>query len=180
MFLTQALIARKLGSLALGQYTQATATMNILAAVMPLGFQVIASYFAVEYAVRGQSSMLWKFLKQSYLQTAIVAAVLFLTGLAFLPQLQSLKLLWVPICLMATAIAFVFILGSVLVALRRPIIGFSADVHLRPLTIAAALAFALILSPEIGTIKFMLWAMAFGYVTLRSLTQQFQSPQLET
>jgi O-antigen/teichoic acid export membrane protein len=166
MFLTQALIARKLGSLTLGQYTQATAMMNILASVMPLGFQVIASYFAVEYAVRGQSSALWKFLKQSYLQTVLLAGALFITGLAFLPQLQSIQLLWVPICLMATAIAFVFISGSVLVALRRPLIGFSADVLLRPVTIASALALALSFSPGTGTIKFMLWAMAGGYVVI--------------
>jgi O-antigen/teichoic acid export membrane protein len=75
-------------------------------------------------------------------------------------------LLWVPICLMATAIAFVFISGSVLVALRRPLIGFSADVLLRPVTIASALALALSLSLGTGTIKFMLWAMAGGYIVI--------------
>jgi O-antigen/teichoic acid export membrane protein len=166
MFITQAIIARKLGSLALGQYTQATATMNILASVMPLGFQVIASYFAVEYATRGQSGVLWTFLKQTYLQTIVVAGALFLAGLAFIPKLQPVQLLWVPICIMAISIAFVFISGSVLVALKRPIIGLSADIILRPLTIAAALALALFVSPKTDTIKFMLWAMAFVFMII--------------
>ncbi len=82
IFAIQALIARKLGSETLGQYMQLAAAINIAAVILPLGFQVIASYFAVEYATRGQGSLLRRFLAQAYGQAVLLAALMLAAGLA--------------------------------------------------------------------------------------------------
>ena len=41
------------GSYALGQYLLFVAAINLIALVLPLGFQIVGGYFAADYAARG-------------------------------------------------------------------------------------------------------------------------------
>ena len=53
VFLTQALIARFWGAELLGEYLLVTATVNLIAVVMPLGFHTVGAFFAADYRARG-------------------------------------------------------------------------------------------------------------------------------
>ncbi len=53
-FFVQVAIARFLGSQALGEYILVMATVNVVAVVMPLGFEATGTYFAAEYRAKGE------------------------------------------------------------------------------------------------------------------------------
>lgn len=148
MVTVQAVIARNFGEAALGAYLQGLSAINILAAAMPLGFQIIAAYFAVEYASRQQGALLKGFLIQAYLQVALVSGMTLVLMLAILPEILPASSVFVAnspaIWLMASAVALVSVSGSALFALRRPLAGFSADGILRPLGAAACVAFVVL------------------------------------
>src|SRR4029078_3210225 len=61
-FLVQVAISRFLGSQALGEYILVMATVNIIAVMMPLGFEATGTYFAAEYRARGEGRLLRGFM----------------------------------------------------------------------------------------------------------------------
>lgn len=171
MFATQAYIARRLGSDKLGQFTEVTAIINILSVVTPLGFQVVATYFAVEYVTRAQGGVLRRFLTQSYLQIVAMFAVLLVADMIGLPLAVfggSIAAHWFSICLMAFALALVYVSGSVLVAARRPILAIIGDILIRPLIVAGAVAIALVAMQPEGVLAgmFRIMSAAFFAVAL--------------
>ncbi len=56
IFLAQAAIARFWGAEVLGEYLLVIAAVNIVAVVMPLGFETIGTYFAAEYRAKGEGA----------------------------------------------------------------------------------------------------------------------------
>ena len=147
MFAVQAMIARRLGSESLGHYVVAIATMNILAMVLPLGFQTIAAYFAAAYAARGEGLRLRRFFVQTVIQIVLVGAVALVLGPPALrlvagPEAPALAV-WGAIAPSATALALAGLAGAVLTALKRPLTGYLGDTLLRPLIAVSALALVL-------------------------------------
>ena len=57
-FLVQVAIARFISAQALGDYILVMAAVNIIAVVMPLGFETIGTYFAAEYRAKGEGRLL--------------------------------------------------------------------------------------------------------------------------
>ena len=80
MFAVQAGIARLMGAESLGQYAVAVSTMNLVCVALPLGFAVVANYFAPEYASRGQGAPLRRFFKQASLQAIVLGVLAYFLG----------------------------------------------------------------------------------------------------
>jgi O-antigen/teichoic acid export membrane protein len=143
MFAVQVALARIYGQETLAAYVVAIATTNILAAVMPLGFQVIAAYFAADYGANQNGGSLRRFATQAYAQAILAALVAVLVGPFLLASFGEQRLLamhiWPSLCLMALATALVFLSGAILVALKRPLVGFAADTLVKPFVMATAL-----------------------------------------
>jgi len=167
MFGSQALIAKWLGTDALGQYLQANAAANLCGGLLPLGFQTIAAYFTAEYASKAMGTSLRSFLRQAYAQTALMAVFVFLLGTLllerFLPNNPGITQNWAQICIFGTAIGFVVTSGGVLNSLKRPLLGMTADTVLRPLLIAGSLAMVLVPAAASLKVSDMLWFAAGGY-----------------
>ncbi len=144
IFLAQAAIARFWGAHVLGEYLLVIAAVNIVAVLMPLGFQTISTYFAAEYRARGQGQSLDGFMSRAYGHVLICGALLTtccypLTSLLGEPG-RVLADHWLAACLMAIATAVVYCNSALLVGLKRPFAGFFADTIFRPLLIVACFA----------------------------------------
>ncbi len=164
----QILIVRNLGPGQLGRYVEAAAVINLLAAAMPLGFNIIASYFAVEYAARQDGRTLRRFLARAYAHVILTGAAALAAGLVaarmiFAPGSAAAEH-WPALPLMAVAIALVYVSGAVLAALRRPLLAFLGDGLLRPLAAALASVIAIITIAPDAAIGAMLWIMAGVYL----------------
>lgn len=171
MFTVQALLARYFGEALLGQYMIAIAAMSLCAMVMPLGFQTIGTYFLAEYRAKGQGQNLRHFLLHSYGHVIGIFGLLLFFGryvvLAFGGALSGLADYWSQICVMAFATALVFISGSLLVAFKRPIVGFLADAFFRPMVMMASVVLVLIYgTPPDAMIGRLLWLMAIGSLVI--------------
>lgn len=168
----QILIVRQLGAAQLGHYVEASAAINLLAAVMPLGFNIIASYFAVDYAARDDGRALRRFMRRAYTHVLLTGAAAFIVipfsaGYVFAPGSAAAEN--VPaLCVMAAAIAAVYVSGAVLSALRRPLLAFLGDGLVRPLVAALATLIAIAATAPEATIGTLLWIMAaiYGFVAV--------------
>lgn len=170
IFLVQAAMARFWGAEILGQYLVVLAAVNIVAVVMPLGFETIGTYFAAEYRASGQGKALRSFMVRAYGHIAVTGLLLALVGRLALPFLgasgEVIAQHWVPAVAMAIATAVVYCNSALLVGLKRPLAGFFGDTVFRPLLVAAALAVALSLgNPERG-LEMLLWLMALGFAAI--------------
>lgn len=170
IFLAQAGIARFWGAEILGDYLIITAVVNIVALVMPLGFQTIGTYFVAEYAARGDRSMLMAFLRRSYGHVLVTGGLVFLlfepvAGL-FGATGQLFSQLAAPLTIFIVATAVIFTNSALLVGLRRPIAGLAAEAICRPLLIIGAfLIFTAMMMPDARLIS-MFWWLALGYVII--------------
>lgn len=174
VFLVQAFIARVWGAAILGDYLIVIAAVNLIAVVMPLGFQTIGTYFAAEYGARRDRRQLVAFLIRSYGHVAGCFALLLLAG----PPLLSwagqgdgvVGAHFVPVALLALATAVVYVNGAVLVGLRRPFAGFFADGIFRPMAVMGAfLACAAVFEAPPDGFSAMLWAIALAYVAISTV-----------
>lgn len=146
IFGMQAAMARLWGAELLGQYILIIACVNLIAVILPLGFQVIGNYFASEYSAHGQGTSLRRFALRAYIHIGVGTAVAFafspfigprlLGGASHMPNVLTSAIL------LAAATAAIFVNGALLVGLKRPIAGFGADTLLRPIGIIAAFAVA--------------------------------------
>jgi len=170
IFLVQAFIARLWGPELLGEYLIVIATVNLIAVVMPLGFQTIGTYFAAEYRARGERQQLVVFLIRSYGHVLAALLVLLVGGMPLLDVIGQgdsvLARHFVPLALLAFGTAMVYVNGAVLVGLKRPFAGFFADTLFRPMIVIAAFAIGLGFGPPAEGFSFMLWAVGFGYVAI--------------
>jgi O-antigen/teichoic acid export membrane protein len=173
IFLVQALIARMWGPDLLGEYLIVTATVNLIAVTMPLGFHTVGTYFAAEYRARGERKQLIVFLTRSYGHVVGALLLLLLLGPALLGPLgQGQSVLahhFVPIVLLAFSAALVYVNGALLVGLKRPFAGFFADTIFRPMMVMGAFLVALGLASPIEGFSLMLWIFAGGSAAI-SLT----------
>jgi O-antigen/teichoic acid export membrane protein len=173
IFLAQAAIARFWGAHVLGEYLLVIAAVNIVAVVMPLGFETIGTYFAAEYRARGQGHLLDGFMSRAYGHVLICGALLTtccypLTSLLGEPG-RVLAAHWLPACLMAIATAVVYCNSALLVGLKRPFAGFFADTIFRPLLIIACFAIAGIVMGAEARMGEMIWLLALGFAAIAAV-----------
>lgn len=183
IFLAQAAIARLWGSVQLGEYLIAIATINLLAIMLPLGMQTVGSYFAAEHAAKGDGKGLRAFAWLSYgliLFPGLLIAYLAGQLIHFLGVTgEHLEHMWWPISIMAVGSSVFFVNAGILVGLKRPFMGFFADTIFRPLLIVAALITSYAMAAPGENIQVLLWVLALTYcvvigvqtaITLRQLS----------
>lgn len=173
IFLAQAAIARFWGADILGEYLLIIATVNIVAVVLPLGFETIGTYFAAEYRARGEGRLLYGFMRRAYGHVALTSAVLLVTGypLAGLFGEPGRVLLahWLPACLMALATAVVYCNSALLVGMKRPFAGFFADTIFRPLLIVLCFAVAAMAGDAASKFAELIWLLAIGFAAIAAV-----------
>lgn len=171
VFIVQAFIAQAWGAAILGDYLIVIAAVNLIAVVMPLGFQTIGTYFAAEYRARGDRKQLRAFLIRAYGHVAAAAAVVLVGGPVLLGALglndHVVAVYFMPVALLALATAIVYVNGAVLVGLKRPYAGFFADGIFRPMMVlATVLGCAVWIGTPEAAFASMLWITALGYVAI--------------
>ncbi len=168
----QVLIARKLGGEQLGRYAVLLSVCNIVAVVLPLGFQTIASYFVAIYANANRGHALRHFAVQAYGQTIAMAfvALLFGSQILFLfgRDLMNFAEHWHYVVAAAFGLALMQLSASILISLRVALIGIAGDAILRPLVTAVALfaAFAAVEVPDVVATLFQFLAAGFVAIGL--------------
>lgn len=170
VFLTQALIARFWGAELLGEYLLVTATVNLIAVVMPLGFHTVGAYFAADYRARGEKRQLTQFMIRAYGHVLGTFALLLLAGyplLSLFGQTDSaLGQHFAPLMVLALSTGLVHVNGSVLIGLKRPLAGYFADAIFRPMVVLAAFLVALSFAVPAEAFDRMLWIIAIAYVAV--------------
>lgn len=173
IFLVQAFIARLWGPVLLGEYLVVIATVNIVAVIMPLGFQTVGTYFAAEYRARGERRQFTVFLLRSYGHVVGAFLLLLATGLPILHAIgQGESVLahhFVPLLLLALATAINYVSGAVLIGLKRPFAGFFSDAVFRPMVILGSFVAGLALTNPAAGFSFMLWAIGLCYILVSSV-----------
>lgn len=168
-FLVQVAIARFLGAQVLGDYILVMATVNIIAVVMPLGFEATGTYFAAEYRARGEGHMLRGFMTRAYGHIALCGVLVVALGYPvaglFGEPGKVLAMHWLPAAILCIATAMVFVSGAILVGLKRPFAGFFADTLARPMLAMAGFAVALNVMAE-SRITALLWVLSIGYAVV--------------
>ncbi|WP_375451942.1 lipopolysaccharide biosynthesis protein [uncultured Devosia sp.] len=170
VFLTQALIARLWGAALLGDYLLVTATINLIAVVMPLGFHTVGAYFAADYRARGEKRQLAQFMRRAYGHVLGTFVALLLAGYPLLMVLgqtgSALGQHFVPLAVLAFCSGLVHVNGSVLIGLKRPLAGYFADAVVRPMIVLAAFVLALSFAVPDAAFGSMLWIMAIAYLVV--------------
>jgi O-antigen/teichoic acid export membrane protein len=165
-FLVQVAIARYISGQALGDYILIMAAVNIVAVVMPLGFETIGTYFAAEYRARGEGRLLRGFMLRAYGHTALTGVLLLAVGYPiaglFGEPGRALAEHWLPAAVLAIATATVLVSGAMLVGLKRPFAGFFAETLFRPMLAFAGFAVALNVTAG-SAINTLLWVLSVGY-----------------
>ena len=170
VFLTQALIARFWGADLLGEYLLVTATVNLIAVVMPLGFHTVGAYFAADYRARGERRQLTQFVIRAYGHVLGTFALLLLAGYPLLMLSgQTGSILgqhFAPLALLAFGTGLVHVNGSVLIGLKRPLAGYFADAIFRPMVVLAAFLVVMAHAVPVEAFAQMLWIIAIAYVAV--------------
>lgn len=170
IFLAQAAIARVWGAEALGEYLLIIATVNLIAVVMPLGFETIGTYFAAEYRAKGEGRLLRGFMLRAYGHIAVAGVILFLAGYPLASLLgeagRALSTHWLPGCIMATATAVVYVNSALLVGLKRPLAGFFADTIFRPMLVIGAFGLATLAGSQAAGFAQLIWTIAIGFAAI--------------
>lgn len=169
-FLVQVAIARFLGATMLGEYILVMATVNIVAVVMPLGFETTGTYFAAEYRAKGEGRLLRGFMTRAYGHIGLTALLLLVVGYPvagfFGDPGRVLQAHWLPAVLLCVATALVFVSGAMLVGLKRPFAGFFAETLFRPLLAIAGFSVAVAMGGAGGAIDALLWVLGAGYLVV--------------
>lgn len=177
IFVVQAAMARSWGADVLGQYLLMVAAINILAMFMPLGFQVIGTYFAAEYRASQSAGLLRMFARRAYGHIALISLLAFACGAAFEARLAqsypAIASLWIPAVVMAAATAVVFVNGALLVGMKRSIAGFIADILCKPLVMAGGFAIAYSLAEATTRLESLIWSAALSYAVVAMLHAGF-------
>lgn len=163
VFIVQAAISRIWGAQSLGEFLLVIAAANLIAVVLPLGFQTVGTYFSAEYGSRGEGAHLRRFVGRSYWQMALGGAVLLALGwpLTFLlgEAGEHLRPLWIPTALIGIATAITYVSAMVLVGLKQPMAGYLPDMIFRPGLTLLAFGAVVLLSP-VPDMARMLWLLA--------------------
>ncbi|MDI3471666.1 MAG: hypothetical protein OJF62_003729 [Pseudolabrys sp.] len=165
-FATQVLLVRLLGAPTFADYVLVLAGINIGAAVMPLGFHFTANYFAARYYATNSAAALSAYLRQAFLHIAVGILVTAVGAVALWSLVPaSIKPLVPPAIIFAVAVAVIYLTSGVLIGLKRPIAGMTADILLRPVfTLTTFAIFCFTVAPD-DVLMFGLWVLA-GLLTL--------------
>jgi len=167
IFLAQAAMARFWAPEQLGEYLIAIATINLLAIALPLGLQTVGSYFAAEYAAKGDGGALRSFAQLSYGIILIFGLPLTFGVGQLVKQFgdtgEMISSFWWPISAMAFGSAVFFVNAGILVGLKRPFTGYFADTIFRPIIIVGAFAFAYFTAAQTEQVVTLLWVLASVY-----------------
>jgi len=170
VFLAQAAIARLWGAEILGEYLLVIAAVNIIAVVMPLGFETIGTYFAAEYRAKGEGRLLRGFILRAYGHVVVTGLLLFFGGYQLAPLLgeagKVLMVHWLPTCLMAFAFAMVLVNGALMVGLKRPYAGFFAESLFRPMVVIGAVPIAAMAVTPAAAFDELIWIIALGFAAI--------------
>lgn len=170
IFLTQAAIARFWGAQILGEYLLIIATVNIVAVVLPLGFETIGTYFAAEYRAKSEGGLLRGFMRRAYGHVTVMSLLLLVGGYPLVGFLgapgEVLRAHWLPACLMAFATAVVYCNSALLVGLKRPFAGFFADTIFRPLLVIACFAISGLALGTAAKFAELIWLLAIGFALI--------------
>ena len=169
-FLAQAAIARTFGPVTLGGYMLIFATVNILAVIIPLGFETVGTYFAAEYRAKGEGRLLRGFVARAYINVAIVSLIMFFAGYPvaglFGEPGRIVALHWAPACLLTLATGMVYVTSSLLVGLKHPFAGYFADSLFRPMAIIGAFLLGLLGATTEQSFSILIWGVALGYFAI--------------
>lgn len=183
-FLVQAGIARFWGPSLLGEYLILVASTNLIAMVMPLGFQMVGAYFTSEYRAKGDGGSQRSFLKRAYGHIVVTALLLGFAAWPFLGLIgepgEVLAHHWIPTIFLTFSAATMYVSCAVLVGLKRPLAGYYAESVFRPVAAIAAFIFCIgVTNPGEGFAQ-MVWifsslclliaAVQFGVVISDSVT----------
>lgn len=170
VFLVQAMIARFWGAGHLGDFLIITASCNLIAVAMPLGFHTIGAYFAAEYRARSERKQLGVFMLHAYGHILVALGLLLVAGqfvLGLVGQGGSIVAQhYVPVILLAFSGATVMLSGALLIGLKRPFSGFFADGIFRPIILVAALVGAMGIANRDEAFDHMVWGAAIGFVVI--------------
>lgn len=170
VFLAQAAIARFWGAEALGNFLLIVATANIVAVLMPLGFETTGTFFAAEYRAAGDGRHLRGFMKRAYGHVGIMSALLLIVGYPLAGFLGApghvVQAHWGAVVLMTFATALVYCNSALLVGLKRPYAGFFADTVFRPMLMVLALTVATLAFGNAGRFDAFVWILAGGFAVI--------------
>lgn len=170
VFLVQAAIARLWGAEALGDFLLIVAATNIVAVLMPLGFETTGTFFAAEYRAAGEGRHLRGFMARSYLHVALVSVLLLLAGYPLAGLLGApgaiVQAHWGAVVLMCLATAMVYCNSALLVGLKRPYAGFFADILFRPMLLVLTLTVANLAFGEADRFGAFIWMLAGGFLLI--------------
>lgn len=170
IFLAQAAIARFWGAEALGNFLLLIAAANILAVILPLGFETTGTFFAAEYRAAGDGRHLRGFMKRAYAHIGIMTTALLLVGFPLAGLLgapgQVIQAHWGALVLMTFATALVYSNSALLIGLKRPYAGFFADTVFRPMLMIAALSIATLALGDADRFSGFLWVLSGGFVII--------------
>jgi len=170
VFLAQAAIARFWGAEALGNFLLIIATANIVAVLMPLGFETTGTFFAAEYRAAGDGRHLRGFMKRAYGHVGIMSALLLIGGYPLAGFLGApghvVQAHWGAVVLMTFATALVYCNSALLVGLKRPYAGFFADTVFRPMLMVLALTVATLAFGDTGRFDAFVWILAGGFAVI--------------
>ena len=172
-FVAQAAIARVYSSAVLGEYLLIMATTNLIAVVMPLGFETVGTYFTAEYRARGEGRQLWAFLRRSYGHVIVVGLLLLVFGAPVAEMFgepgKVFAAHWAPACLLAFSTATIFITGAVLIGLKRPLAGFFPDAIFRPVAVFAGFLLGLAATTRAASLDYLIWGVGLGVATVAAI-----------
>jgi O-antigen/teichoic acid export membrane protein len=170
IFLVQAAITRIWGAEALGEYLLLIAASNIIAVVLPLGFETIGTYFAAEYRARGEGRLLRGFMLRAYGHIFVLMALLLIFGPLALgalgPAGEMLRSQWGPLCIMSFGNALLFVSSALLVGIKRPYAAFFNDSLFRTVLIIGALGIAWLAVTAGDRFGLLVWLVAFAYLVV--------------
>jgi len=173
IFLVQAAIARYWGAAVLGNYLLIVAIANLIMVFMPLGFQTVGTYFVSEYRAKKDAKMLRKFIWRAYSHIgimAIIVALLILPISSFFDSIADIiSIYWMPIVLLAFAIAIIYLNSAILVGLKRPFAAFLTEALFRPLMLVASFILALFVFSQSNALMALLWGMSLSFMFLAIL-----------
>lgn len=166
VFLAQAAIARFWGAEALGDFLLVLAAANIVAVLLPLGFETTGTFFAAEYRAAGDGRHLRGFMHRAYGHVTLMSVALLIVGYPLAGLLgapgQVVQAHFGAVALMSCATALVYCNSALLVGLKRPFAGFFADTVFRPMLMILALAIATLAFGS-GPFDAFVWVLAGGF-----------------
>lgn len=169
IFLVQAAISRVWGAQSLGDFLLVIAAANLIAVMLPLGFQTVSTYFSAEYGSRGEGNHLRRFVGRAYIQMALMGVAILALGWPLTFVLGEagahLRPIWVQTALIGIATAITYISTTTLVGLKHPMAGYLPDMIFRPALTLGAFGAVALMSP-VADLGLMLWVLAGALLVL--------------